>query len=247
MSQSSPDGRDPSLSLASLLSALSSVLLVVFLASVLSAVLPPKPIDPQWQLLLAASLVNNATVAVVAALLMAMAAWFNPGNKRLRARSIAFRRWALAASIGFLLLIPLQLFAGQTFYRNYTAKLEKQNSQSSEQLQKLRQAVTSANTPQELQAELSVQFGPNAKLSPTELRTPMPELRQQLLARAQQADKAIMRQIETQSSRKPDQLVKETIRITISALAYGVGFACLAGVLPRRSGLWTTQPGERSS
>jgi hypothetical protein len=37
---------------------------------------------------------------------------FYPGSDRLRARHIAFRRWALAASLGFLLLIPLQLSAG---------------------------------------------------------------------------------------------------------------------------------------
>jgi hypothetical protein len=35
-----------------------------------------------------------------------------------------------------------------------------------------------------------------------------------------------------QSSRKPDQLVKETIRIAISALAYGIGFMSPPGCCP---------------
>jgi hypothetical protein len=77
-------------------------------------------------------------------------------------------------------------------------------------------------------------LGPNAGLSPAELRTPMPELRNMLLARAEQASNQLMQQIEAQATRKPDQLVKATNRIAISALAYAIGFAFLAGVLPRR-------------
>jgi hypothetical protein len=43
----------------------------------------------------------------------------------------------------------------------------------------------------------------------------------------------LMQQIEAQASMKPDQLVNETIRIAVSAVAYAIGFAFLAGVLPR--------------
>ena len=79
-------------------------------------------------------------------------------------------------------------------------------------------------------------FGPNAGLSPAELRIPMSELRNMLLARAEQASRQLMQQVEAQAAIKPDQLVKETLRIAISALAYAVGFAFLSGVLPRGSG-----------
>jgi hypothetical protein len=61
----------------------------------------------------------------------------------------------------------------------------------------------------------------------------MPELRNMLLARAEQASTQLMQRIEAQATRKPDQLVKETTRIAVSALAYAIGFAFLAGVLPR--------------
>jgi hypothetical protein len=43
-------------------------------------------------------------------------------------------------------------------------------------------------------------------------------------------------QIEAQAARKPDQLVKEILRIVLSALACAIGFAFLAGVLPRGQG-----------
>jgi hypothetical protein len=62
----------------------------------------------------------------------------------------------------------------------------------------------------------------------------MPELRQQLLARVDQASNQLMQQIEAQSRMKPDQLEKATLKIAISSLAYGAGFGLLAGVLPLR-------------
>ncbi|MEB3200356.1 MAG: hypothetical protein VKK62_07505, partial [Synechococcaceae cyanobacterium] len=51
--------------------------------------------------------------------------------------------------------------------------------------------------------------------------------------RAEQASNQLMQRVEAQAAIKPDQLLKETIRIAISAVAYATGFAFLAGVLPR--------------
>jgi hypothetical protein len=49
----------PNPSLAHLLAVLSIVLLVVVLAAVLTTALPPKLLDPQWQLALIAALLND--------------------------------------------------------------------------------------------------------------------------------------------------------------------------------------------
>lgn len=88
--------------------ALSLGLLGIFLVAVVVGSWPPKIMDPQWQLGLTADLINNGSLALVGALLTPLALAFNPGSDRLRARRNTFRQWALAASIGFLLLIPLQ-------------------------------------------------------------------------------------------------------------------------------------------
>ncbi|MCT0208008.1 HpsJ family protein [Synechococcus sp. CS-1332] len=226
----------PNPALARLLPPLSIVLLVVFLAAVLTTALPPRLLDPQWQLQTIAVLVNSASLALIGALLLPLALWVDPDNQRLRARRNACRRWALAAAIGFLLLIPLQGWAGWRVYSSVTGSQQEQISQSSQKLEDLRQAIRSATSHQELQASVQKLFGPNAGLSPAELGTPMPELRNMLLARAEQASRQLMQKVEAQAAIKPDQLVKETLRITISAVAYAIGFAFLAGVLPRGSG-----------
>ncbi len=226
----------PNPTLARLLATLSIVLLVVFLAAVLTTALPPRLLDPQWQLQVIAALVNNASLALIGALLLPLAVWVDPDNQLLRARRNACRRWALAAAIGFLLLIPLQGLAGWRVYSTVTGSRQQQISQSTQRLDDLRQAIRSATSHQELQDGVEKLFGPNAGLSPAELRTPMSELRNMLLARAEQASRQLMQQVEAQAAIKPDQLVKETLRVAISALAYAVGFAFLAGVLPRGVG-----------
>lgn len=97
----------------------------------------------------------------------------------------------------------------------------------------MREAITSATTHEELQAKVQNLFGTNAGLSPAELRTPIGVLRNILLARAEQASNHLAQQIEAQARSRPDQLVKETLRIIISAAAYAIGFGYLGGALPR--------------
>jgi hypothetical protein len=107
---------------------------LVFLASVFTTALPLKLLDPQRQLQFVAALINNAALALVGALLLPLAVWFDPGKHRLRARHNAFRRWTFAAALGFLLLVPLQGYAAWKFYRNVSINQEQQTTQSSRKL-----------------------------------------------------------------------------------------------------------------
>jgi GNAT superfamily N-acetyltransferase len=148
--------------------------------------LPPKLLDPAWQLALIATIITNASLALMGTLLLPLALGFDPSNHRLRARWHAFRRWALPAALGFLLLIPLQGYAAWRFQRTATVAQEQRTTQTSQQLFELRQAIKSATSHEELQTKLKQLFGRNAGLSPSELRMPMGELRNMLLARAEQ-------------------------------------------------------------
>lgn len=232
MSPSPPLSPVPSAPLPRLLEALSIVLLVVFLAAVLTTALPPRLLDPQWQLGSTEVLINNASLALIGALLLPLSRGLDQAHKHRRTPGKAFRRGALAASLGFLLLVPLQGYAGWKFYSTVTASRQQQTSQASEKLADLRQAIATAKTHDELQARVRKLFGQNAGLSAVELRTPMADLRPMLLARAQQAANQLTLRVEAQAAVKPDRLVKETIRLTVSAMAYAIGFAFLAGALP---------------
>jgi hypothetical protein len=69
-------------------------------------------------------------------------------------------------------------------------------------------------------------------------------LRKILLARVEQASNQLKQQIEAQVGKNPDQLMKETTRIFISAAAYAISFGYMAGVLPpgKRRGLGALGP-----
>lgn len=217
---------DPSL--AGVLEALSLALLGLFVAAVLVSAWPAKILDPQWQLGLTADLINNGSLALVGAVLTPLALAFHPGSHRLRAR-----RWALGASIGFLLLIPLQATAGWNLYRMVNNKAEQQSIQEAQKVDEFRQSMATATNIQEIQTRLNQFAGNNADLTPTQLRTPIDQLRQELLAQADQAAYRLQLRIQAQASFKPDRLIKETIRITLSALLYSAAFAFLSGALPR--------------
>ena len=205
----------------------------MFLAAMVIAAAPPKLLDLSWQLGVSAALINNAFMALMGVLLLVLALGFDPTRPMLRDRWNAWRPWLVAASVGFLLLIPLQGFAAWGFHTSVTVVQQKQISQASERLTELREAITSANTHEELQAKVQNLFGPNTGLSPAELRTPIGVLRNILLARAEQASKQLGQQIEAQVGRRPDELLKETLRIVIFAAAYATAFGYMSGVLPR--------------
>jgi hypothetical protein len=175
--------------------ALSLGLLGIFLAAVVVGSWSPKIMDPRWQLGLTADLINNGSLALVGALLTPLALAFNPGSDRLRARRNAFRQWALAASMGFLLLIPLQAWASWKLYRTITSTIEQQTGQSSRKLADIRQSIATATSTQAIQARLQKLAGNNTGLSPTQLSTPIDQLRNELLAGADQAANRLQQRI----------------------------------------------------
>jgi len=207
-----PAARSIDQDLAAVLEALSLALLGNLLAAVLVSAWPPKLLDPNWQLGLIQNLINNGSLALLGALLTHLATHFHQGSDRLRARHFAFRRWALAAALGFLMQIPLQLSAGWKLYRTVDTNSQQQISQSASKLTELRQAVTNATSTQEIQAKMQQLLGSEVRLTPTLLRTPINQLRQELLVGLDQASNGLEQRIEAQSSLNPDGLIKESTR-----------------------------------
>jgi hypothetical protein len=129
------------------------------------------------------------------------------------------------------MLIPLQVSAGWKLYRTVDGNSQQQISQSAKQLTALRQAITTATSTQEIQAKMQTLLGNKVRLTPTQLRTPINQLRQELLIGLDQASNGLQQRIEAQSSFNPDGLIKESTRIALSALFYAAGFGFLSGFL----------------
>jgi hypothetical protein len=131
---------------ARILAAASSCFLLVFLAAALAALLPIRVTDPTWQLGVISSLVNNGGFALIILVLLHFASNLEPANGRWQARCASFRHLAIAATLGFLLVVPLQGFATWKAIAASEAATTVQQRQVAQRFGALREAITTAPT-----------------------------------------------------------------------------------------------------
>lgn len=99
----------PQVLFAQMLAAASSCFLLVFLAASLMALLPIMLTDPNWQLGVTSSLVNNGGFALISLVLLHLASHLDPptaAGDPLHVLSAPGHR----GTIGFLLIVPLEVF-----------------------------------------------------------------------------------------------------------------------------------------
>ena len=93
-------------------SQLAVVFALLFALLVLGSFFPFQPLDPTWQLRLGAVLGDAATLPLLALALLQLARHLDPRDAHISKRQQRFAQLAIAASLGFLLLAPLQISAG---------------------------------------------------------------------------------------------------------------------------------------
>jgi len=214
-----------------ILSRIAIALFVVFAAVVISSILPPRILNPAWQLRFTTALINNGTLAVLGVVLIWLSCVLNPGNGRLRARRDQFASLAAAVAIGYLLLIPLQISAAWKGVNTADSARSGQLNVGLKRVQQLRQAIKEARTTPELQARLEALNGPT--LPPQELAKPIGVIRPQILTGLESAESRLRQQLGGLPPDRIWQLVQESVRVVVSALAYAFGYSA-AAFLPGR-------------
>ena len=205
---------------------LSVVALVLFASLVAGALCPLQLLNPLWQLRLAGSLINGAPFALLGLALLQIAVELGPHDPLLQRRQRLCSQLAVAAALGFLLLVPLQGVAGLQQSRSTTSAQSSRISGAERRLVALRQAVASANSNQEVNQRLQRLQGP--VLGPADLAQPLPLLKAQVAAVLDQAALQIARQRQAAPPTNPWRLLPELLRNGIACLALALGFAALA-------------------
>lgn len=218
-------------SLARLLECSAWCLFLVFITAMLAGLIPPRLLDPAWQLRFAGLAVNNGSIPLVGFLLMALASAIAPADGALRSRRDRVRQWGLAAALGFLLLMPLQAFAAWRAYGNATFAQGRQLQAAERKFVELRQAILAAGSPEDLQARFQRLQGP--PLNPADLGQPLPQLRRQLLASLEAAQTRVRDQLGGPPAERVWLLIQDSVRVVLTALGYGVAFAA-GSYLPGR-------------
>jgi hypothetical protein len=232
----SPAPETPHEPFARILAAASSALLAVFLAAALAALLPLRFTDPTWQLGVIGSLVNNGGFALISLVLLHFASHLEPANGRWQARCITFRQLAIAATLGFLLVVPLQAFATWKAMAASQAATTVQQRQVAQRFEALREAIRTAPTLDDLQGRLRQLDGP--ALQAADPGQPLPQLRQQLLEALQQAEANLQAQLPAIDPERQWGFIKESLRVVVSALAFAFAFGAAAQRPGATESLW---------
>jgi len=216
----------PALLSAPGLSVVALVLFVLFGSLVAPALFPLQLLDPAWQLRLASTLINGAPFALLGLALLQIAVELGPHDPLLKSRARFCSQLAVAAALGFLLLLPLQTVAGLRTSRTVNNALAARIQGAEAKLKALRQAVADAASNDDLNQQLQKLSGP--VLGPADIAQPLPLLKAQVAAVLDQAALQITREREASQPRTPLLLLPELLRNGLASLALALGFAALA-------------------
>ncbi len=201
-------------------------LFVLYVASVLARIIPFRLTQASWQLEFAAGLIDAAPIALLGLILVHFSAFIDPGNPILRDRQQRFSRLAIAASLGFLLLIPLNVYAVWTGLGNLQTARTNVESDAARRLTNFRQTITTATTTEELQQRLESMGVP--RLRTADLRQPLPILKQRLLSNLDKAEGNLeARKAGAGGALKEGiwSLIQSAVKLGVSSLALAVAFA----------------------
>jgi hypothetical protein len=208
------------------LSVVALVLFVLFVSLVAAALFPLQLLDPAWQLRLAGTLINGAPFPLLGLALLQIAAELGPHDPLLKNRARLCSQLAVAAALGFLLLLPLQTIAGLKTSRSLNQAQATRIQGAEAKLKALRQAVAGAASNDDLNQQLQKLNGP--VLGPADIAQPLPLLKAQVAAVLDQAALQITRELEASQPRTPLLLLPDLLRKALASLALALGFAALA-------------------
>lgn len=206
--------------------AIAFAMLVVFLAGLLGQLLPPRLLDPSWQLRLCGLMAETGVLPLMALGLVFLAASLDPANDWARDCRVQLSRLAGAAAIGFLLLLPLQLAALAQASSSLELRQQQQRHSANERLAAIEQVIGSAGSSAELNQRLQALQAP--PLPPAELALSLPQLRSLLSQRLVQTRSLLQRQSSRPARRPLSALLLQALRGGLSNLAWGLAFAACA-------------------
>lgn len=195
------------------------VLLGSFLTSLINAA-PPRLTDPAWQLSLISLLLAGGSIALIGALLINIAHIFNTADRQIQNRAQLVRKLAPLVALGWLLLIPMQLFLGVRLI-NTQVNSELEEIRSFERIAK---SVRDANSEFELRQALAQV--PNQPPLPA-LTVPLPVAKANLLAQFQKRINTAKNNQEQVSSNRFQNWVREAFRNSLQCFLLTLGFLAI--------------------
>ncbi len=211
------------------LGSIATTLFVTFAVSMVAWALPLRLLDPLWQLRLVASLVDNSPVALLGLGLVHLQAYLSPQDAAIQAHRDRIARLAVAAALGFLLLVPLQILASVQLLQSAGVADARRAAAISSDYNALRQEILAATSTSDLQRRLQRLRRPAAPLvGSADQAAPLEPLRQRLLTGLKTARSDALRRLASSSRPRLWSLLTSGARNLVCSLALAAGFAACA-------------------
>ena len=212
---------------------LAKALFAAYLLSVCADAFPLKIGDLNWRLNVIDTLVNNATIPLIGLGIAHLAAYLDAS------RSAALALWrrvshlAVLASLGFVLLVPIQIGTSISLYADLSASRFREINRAEQGLMNLAAAIQKSATVDQLDSTLLTLQG--SALSDNDRTQPLASLKKLLLNRIREARKVLearRRQQALAAPLDPTLLIRRSLRVGLTSLVFCLAFAAGAQ-LPR--------------
>ena len=205
-------------------------LLAFFALTILNGALPLRVLDPAWLEAMVQLLLSQAFLPLITLVLLHLAVVLNPDSPRLRSRRDRYARFAQAAALGFVLLIPLHLGATWSLLNQQLASGQAQQGlQGQAVIGQLRQAITAATSHQDLARRLGdLPILKSGSGSAADLALPFPQRQRNLLEGLARSERQLTSAAAPVAPIPWPALIEAALRVIPTALALAGGFAALA-------------------
>lgn len=219
----STDGSAPPTAGGVLLSA-SLAMFGVFLVSVVLRVLPPRLLDPLWQVSLTTALLDMGGYALLGVVVLIVAQLLLPDDQRLVRQLERVTRLCGIAGLGFLLLVPLLFSALVRDYQQVTLRSQRQVRDIDRMEQRLQKVIISARSREELLRGVQRVNAP-ALSSFLLSDAPLENQRSQALELLRDTAATARRQAGTLTPPSLPSLLLNNLRLLLLSLVFAFGFA----------------------
>jgi hypothetical protein len=201
----------------------SIALIGSFFITLIGNILPIQLMKPEWLDKLITSIRSGASFPLYGAISMMLARIFAPNDQTLIRRLRLVRRFAALMSIVFLLIIPLQIFAGLKIIGN----LNVNENQGLAALQKSAAAIEKATTELEFRAALSI-IPDVPPIPASAFNQPIPVLKANFLRQLIPQIKRRETLIAEQKRNRTELFLSLSLRDILLSLLYALGFGAIA-------------------
>ena len=201
-------------------------LIGLFILNLVGNFLPPKLLDPDWQLNLSDGLINSGIYPLMGLLLVIVSAYLEPDNSTIDRWQTRLRSLACLATAAYLLLAPAVVLICKLGLDRSANVLDREYGRARQQIVDMRAAINTSPNLAALQARFQQLKAPPLPLDAASL--PYSEIQGSLLDQLKANERNLQQNLRQPLLIRMWPLLQRAYRNILASLVLAVGFASMA-------------------